>query len=145
MQGNYRIYGWGAPYKHIKTNAKGREEGWGVGLSLDQQVTQCLGLFGRLGYGNKEAYDVNWFWSVGADLKGLLPSRDEDHLGVGIAGLTGDVQPDDGTELHAEAYYRIFLTDNFAISPDFQYVVNPRGNSDNGGIFVGMLRGEFTF
>jgi carbohydrate-selective porin OprB len=118
----------------------------GVGLSLDQQVTEWLGLFARIAYSDKNAYDVDWFWSAGANLKGLIPSRDKDELGIGIAGLKGSVGPDnDGTEFHTEVYYRIVLTKNFAVSPDIQYVTNPQGNSHNDGVFAGMLRLEFSF
>jgi hypothetical protein len=45
----------------------------GVGLSLGQQVTEWLGLFARIAYSDKNAYSVVWFWSAGANLKGLIP------------------------------------------------------------------------
>ncbi|MFP5211789.1 MAG: carbohydrate porin, partial [Acidobacteriota bacterium] len=44
-----------------------------------------------------------------------------------------------------EAYYRIVLTDYLAISPDVQYVFNPKGNIHDDGVFSGMVRGEFSF
>ena len=146
MKGNYRLYFWDATYDHINGAGDTSSDGLGVGLSLDQQVTEWLGLFARIAYSDKNAYDVDWFWSAGANLKGLIPSRDKDELGIGIAGLKGTVGPDnDGTEFHTEVYYRIVLTENFAVSPDIQYVTNPLGNNHNDGVFAGMVRVEFSF
>jgi hypothetical protein len=146
LQGNYRLYFWNAAYDHVNRAGDTRSEGSGVGLSLDQQVTDWLGLFARLAYSDKNAFDVDWFWSAGVNLKGIIPSRDKDALGIGLAGLKGSVGPDNnGTELHSEVYYRIVLTENIAVSPDIQYVANPRGNSRNDGVFAGMVRMEFSF
>ncbi|MGV8074438.1 MAG: carbohydrate porin [Syntrophobacteraceae bacterium] len=146
LQGNYRIYFWDATYDHANSAGDTSSNGRGIGISLDQQITNRLGLFARLGYSDKQAYDVDWFWSAGANFKGLFPSRTEDELGIGLSGLKGTVGPDnDGTELHTEVYYRIVLTENFAVSPDIQYVVDPLGNNRNDGIFAGMVRVEFSF
>jgi carbohydrate-selective porin OprB len=145
-QGNYRVYYWNATYPHTNTAGDTSPNGWGVGLSFDQKVTERLGLFARLGYSSKEAYDTSWFWSLGANLKGIIPSRDKDELGIGIAGLKGTVAPDNtGTELHTELYYRIALTEHFAVSPDLQYVTNPLGNAHNSNVFAGMVRVQFSF
>ena len=51
----------------------------------------------------------------------------------------------DDTEYHFEGYYRFQISENFAITPDLQYVVNPHGDSDNDDIFAGMIRAEFSF
>jgi carbohydrate-selective porin OprB len=146
LEGNYRIYYFNATYDHVNSGDTFSKDGWGVGLSLDQQISPCVGLFARLAYHDKEAYDVDWFWSAGANFKKVIPSRDEDALGIGIAGVKGHIGPDnDGTEFHAETYYRIVLNKYVALSPDFQWVVNPRGNSGNGTVFAGMLRLEMSF
>jgi hypothetical protein len=146
LQGNYRVYYWNATYDHANSAGDTSDDGWGVGLSLDQQVTDGLGLFARLGYSDQNAYDVDWFWSAGANLKGIIPSRDKDELGLGVAGLKGTAGPNnDGTELHSEAYYRIYLSEYFAFTPDLQYVAYPQGNSHNDGVFVAMLRFEAAF
>jgi carbohydrate-selective porin OprB len=142
----YRLYFWDATYDHVNGAGDTSSNGFGVGISLDQQVTDRLGLFARLAYSDKNAYDVDWFWSVGVNLKGLFPSRDKDEVGIGLAGLKGSVAPDnDGTEFHTEVYYRIVLTEKIAVSPDIQYVANPLGNSHNDDVFAGMVRLEFSF
>jgi len=146
LQGNYRVYFWNAPYSHVKSTGREGADGWGVGVSLDQQVTERVGLFARAAYGNEDAYDADWFWSVGVNLKGWIPSREKDELGVGVAGIQGcgDRLHRD-TEVHLEAYYRILIREYFAISPDIQYVANPVGNSRNDPIVAGMIRVELFY
>ena len=146
MEGNYRIYGWAQTYEHPRLTGDGSEEGWGIGLSLDQEIHEKVGLFARFGYQNEEVYEVPWFWSAGTQIKGLLPVREQDELGMGIAGLNAnkDLQ-NDGTELHLEAYWRVAFGEHFAVSPDIQYVISPSGDHDNDGVVAGMLRGEAYF
>jgi hypothetical protein len=152
QEGNYRFYGWYAGYNHSKLDSDrnpvaGRDaKGWGLGLSTDQQLTEMLGLFGRLGYNNKDVYVTTWEALGGVNLKGLIPGRAKDNLGLGLAALIPDSRYNaNDPEYHVEAYYRIAVTENLAFSPDLQYVWNPGGDSDNDGIFAGMLRGEFNF
>ena len=65
---------------------------------------------------------------------------------MGVAALIpNDKLKNDDTEYHFEAYYRMALSNNFFVTPDLQYVVNPHGNSDNDNIFAGMVRAEFSF
>jgi uncharacterized coiled-coil protein SlyX len=49
--------------------------------------------------------------------------------------------------LHLEAYYRIHVNDYLAISPDFQYIINPFGDDvqDAENIFVGGARVQVGF
>ena len=146
LEGNYRVYGWTQPYAHPKVEREGTEAGWGVGLSVDQWVHEKVGLFARFGYQNREVYEVPWFWSAGVHLQGIVPNREEDTLGLGVAGLKANDRLDSsGTEMHLETYYRIALSENFAISPHLQYVIHPLGNRDNDNVFAGMLKGEWSF
>jgi hypothetical protein len=152
LEGNYRLFGWYAGYNHSKLDADRnpidgkKDKGWGLGISADQQLTEMIGLFGRFGWNNEDVYVVEWEASGGVNLKGLIPGREEDNLGVGFAALTpGDRYDQNDPEYHLEVYYRIAVTENLAFTPDVQYVWNPGGDSDNDGIFAGMLRGEFSF
>jgi carbohydrate-selective porin OprB len=152
LEGNYRLYGWHAGYNHSRLDADrnfiaGRKDkGWGLGVSADQQVTEMVGVFGRFGWNNEEVYVVKWEASGGVNLKGLIPSREEDEIGLGFAGLVPDSRfAQDDPEYHLELYYRIVVTENLAFTPDIQYVWNPGGDSDNDGVFAGMIRGEFSF
>jgi hypothetical protein len=152
LEGNYRLYGWYAGYNHSKLDSDRnpidgkKDKGWGLGISADQQITEMIGLFGRFGWNNDDVYVVQWEASGGVNLKGLIPGRDEDNLGLGFAALTpGDSYSENDPEYHLELYYRIAVTENLAFTPDIQYVWNPGGDSDNDGIFAGMVRAEFNF
>ena len=152
LEGNYRLYGWWAGYNHSKLDSDrnalaGRaEKGYGVGISADQQLSQIIGVFGRFAWNNDEVYVVEWEASGGLSLKGLIPKRDEDVLGLGVAALIpGDRYAQNDPEWHFELYYRIAVTENLAFSPDLQYVINPGGDSNNDPVFAGMLRAEFNF
>jgi len=145
--GNYRLYGWVQTYKHEKVGKKtGTDEGWGVGLSCDQYITERIGLFGRFGYQNDEVYEAPIFYSIGASLRGIIPTRKDDEIGIGFAGLKANHAFDEhDTEFHVEGYYRLHISDNFAITCDLQYVASPRGNTSNDDIWAGMIKGEFGF
>jgi len=146
LEGHYRLYGWVQTYDHSEIDSADTDEGWGLGVSFDQKVHEKVGLFGRFGYHNEEVYEVPWFWSLGANITGLIPSRANDEIGFGVAGLkANDDLPEDDTEFHLEGYYKIVLSDHFALTSDFQYVVDPLGDSSNDDVFAGMLRGEFSF
>ena len=146
--GNYRVYGWVQTYKHEKIgNKQGTDQGWGVGISLDQYITKKMGIFSRIAYQNDEVYEAPLFYSIGIMAKGLIPTfKGKDELGIGFAGLKANHAFDyTDTEFHLETYYRIQFSDYFAVTPDLQYVINPRGNTSNDNIWVGMIRGEFEF
>jgi hypothetical protein len=158
--GHYRAYVWDATYDHPDlTHPDTDKPGWGVGLSLDQELSGKAGVFARFAYNNKQVYPVEWFWSVGASFKGLIPTRGDDELGVGIAGLMGNgnlnkaeadtgyllTGDNEGTEYHAEAYYRIAVSEFLSITPDLQYVMDPLGNSHNDDVFAAMLRAHLSF
>ena len=149
LEGNYRLYGDWTSYRFEYPDGQlGQGRIWGVGLSLDQKVHEKVGLFARGGYGRKSTFGLTWFWSGGAQLTGILPSRCRDVLGLGVAGLvyTQDILGKSrGMETHAEAYYRIAFGDYFAITPDIQCVIAPLGRSGNDTIVAGMLRAEFRF
>lgn len=147
LEGNYRLYGWAQTYDHPKITGEGSEEGWGIGLSLDQKIHEKVGLFGRFGYQNEEVYEVPWFWSAGANVTGLVQARENDEgAWMGIAGLkANDDLEENGMELHLETYWRFCFGEHLALTPDLQYVLNPLGDEDNDGLFVGMIRAEAYF
>lgn len=147
MDGNYRIYGWVQTYEHEKIgNKTGTDEGWGVGISLDQYITDNIGVFGRFGYQNDEVYEAPIFYSMGAVFKGIVPTRKKDEIGIAFAGLKANNALDHhDTEFHTEAYYRFCISDNMAVTCDIQHVANPRGDTANDNMWAGMVRGEFGF
>jgi len=143
LKGNYRLNGWGALYPHPLLDKAGHDDGWGIGISLDQEVHDKIGLFARAGHQNRRVYRTAWFWSCGTSMTGILPGRERDVLGLGVAGLKSDQEnARNGTELHMEAYYRIRLNRYLFLSPDLQYIHAPLGNDSNQDVIAGMVRLE---
>lgn len=50
-----------------------------------------------------------------------------------------------GRTTHLEAFYRYRLSDNISLTPGVIVIFNPRHNSDNDTITIGVLRTTFTF
>ncbi len=150
LAGNYRFYYWlrNTNYTKWSDRTKTAEHRYGLGVSIDQQITDVIGIFGRYGWADPDLYDPNvtstngvnfsieHTWSAGLAFNGKPWGRDKDHIGVAC----GMVIPGDeykeygGTNLkaddegHAELYYNWHVSEHFAFSPDVQVIWNPFGN-----------------
>ncbi len=113
--GNYRFYVWYQGEKHLSweefedyfvqgVTPKNEDPAWGFGLSLDQEITQALGLFFRYGYrgndlvgyasyedgvfdleGTDFSYGFEHTLTLGASFSGVLWGRPQDELGLALA------------------------------------------------------------
>jgi high affinity Mn2+ porin len=161
-QGNYRVYGWLNKKDHIKwtDELKTKENNYGIGLSLDQEITDVLGVFARYGWQNPKVYaDGNDFslehaWSTGLQLAGNPWGRGDDIFGIAF----GQAIPSDDykkansikakTESHFEAYYNFKVNEHLGISPDIQIIWDPYGGDAINGhktILVGGIRAQIDF
>ena len=169
--GNYRFYFWYNGLDHTKLVGQGepapdypKEQNVGYGLSFDQMLTDALGVFVRAGWQrqditfvstNPNAAPIEGQWSCGCQFCGKLWHRDDDVLGIAIGqAIPGKPYKDAGNggapEGHFEAYYRFKVTSNLYISPDLQYIWNPRGITEDyqghdGTICVYGVRGQLDF
>ena len=169
--GNYRAYLWYNGLDHVKFTAvedSSKQTNTGFGLSCDQMITDVFGAFARLSWQrgdvsiastNLNAAPVEWMWSAGLQMTGKYWKRDEDVLAFAIGQLFPSSEYkgyDDGTvhgtaaEGHFEAYYNFKITKNLALSPDIQFIWNPRGvnesyQGDSNTIFVYGMRGQISF
>ncbi len=146
-EGNYRFYAWWNGSDHVELEGDDDDEdGWGVGMSLDQQLTDDITAFFRTGYADDDVYEVEATWSTGAEMCGTMWNREKDVVGLAVsqAFINDDVDPDD-TETLYEAYYRIVVNEYLAISPDIQLIDNPGGDNSNDTVFVFGTRGQLTF
>lgn len=135
----------------------------GVCLNLEQEITDDLGVFSRLGWsdGRNEAWcfsDVDRTVSFGASLKGARWHRGDDTVGIagavnaissahraflaagGVGILAGDGALDYGTERILEAYYDARLTKGLNAAVDYQFIANPAFNRARGPVSVFGLR-----
>jgi len=155
-QGNYRIYGWLNDKDHvdIKDVTKTREEGYGFGLSLDQELTDIVTAFARYGWQRGSVYQVEHAWSTGLLFSGKFYGREDDAFGLayGMAIIGSDWKDiekangvNSGNEHHVELYYNFTLNKHISISPDIQWVRNPNGDDDNDDVWAFGLRVQIQF
>jgi high affinity Mn2+ porin len=136
----------------------------GVGINLEQQISDDLGFFLRAGYDDPsrepfEFIDVDAAASAGLALKGNRWERPDDTVGLalivngisrqhatyfndgGLGILVGDGKlPHPGDEKIVEAYYALAATKWLTVTADYQFVDNPAYNRDRGPVSILGLR-----
>jgi high affinity Mn2+ porin len=138
-------------------------------INLEQGLTDTLGLFLRASAndGSEEAYEfteINRSLSLGLSLKGTDWSRPKDTaaLALVVNGLSQDARdyfaaggmgiligdgrlPHYGSEDIAELSYTAQLRDWFAVTGDYQLILNPAYNRDRGPVSVFAVRVHTQF
>ena len=136
----------------------------GIDLNLEQQLTQDLGAFARVGKaaGNIETYeftDIDRTTSIGLSLKGTAWRRAGDTAGLagivngisaareqylnagGLGILIGDGQlPHPGAEEILETYYQASVLSFAQVTLDYQWIKHPAYNLDRGPVSVFAIR-----
>lgn len=144
LEGNYRFYGSMDGALPVAGGIKiAKKNALGAGVSIDQQVTGQLTLFGRFGLHNEDAYLTKSAWSAGIQYAGLIPQRKDDLAGFGFAQVL--VNNASAQEKLIEVYYRVKVSDQLAISPHFQYLINPLADKNADNVFVASVRGQLIF
>ena len=161
-QGNYRVYGWLNNKDHTKWSepSSTKENGYGFGLSFDQELTDDLGIFARYGWQDPEVYangadfSLEQFYSIGVQISGNRWNRNDDVFAVAFGQIfpSDDYKKADNrkadSEKHLEAYYSFKVNDHLAVSPDIQVIWDPYGGDAANGdktIVVGGLRAQVDF
>ncbi len=156
LQGAYRVGFWYDPQDKDKFDGGVKRDDVGFYLSFDQVVlkenadaegSQGLGLFARYGFAHSDVNEIQNFWSVGGQYQGLVPTRDDDVLGVGVAqgrlvedaGFTAD------HETAMEVYYNAAITPWLSVSPSLQYIFNPGGDKTVDDAVALGLRVQMAF
>ncbi len=144
---------------------------WGVYLaaeqvlwkedSAEQESAQGLGVFGRAGYAPADRNTLGLYLEGGVTRTGLLPGRDDDVCGLGLAygqlsravqdlgadanffNATNDPVPD--YELVIEAEYQIQVRPGLAVQPGLQYIIHPGGSTAIDDALVLSLRTIIEF
>lgn len=158
LMGNYRFYAWTnqADHQDFDDLENRGAKNWGGGLSLDQQISGDLTLFGRYGWQDPDVSTFDHVVSAGGQLVGNLWRRGGDILGLAV-GYThasecyGRVSQEldgftvSGGETYLEAYYSYFIENGLRVTPDIQYVLRPSGISKANDVFLYALRLQLNF
>jgi hypothetical protein len=113
-EGNYRL--WGRVGRASGTLEK---KTWGIGISLDQQITTRATAFARAGVGRTEDDDKNAHaWSTGFEAWSPFPAWTRDRFGIAFSRRV-EVQR---SESIGEGYYHHYLTDRLAVAFDLQWL-----------------------
>jgi hypothetical protein len=139
---------------------------YGFGLNAEQELTDSLRVFGRLGWNNgtTESYaytEIDHTGEFGADLRGKLWKRPQDKLGAafvingiskqhaeylalgGLGFILGDGGLRYGTEDIFEVYYTAHVWRGISLAGDVQHINNPGYNQDRGPALVSSIRIHF--
>lgn len=119
---------------------------------VDQQLMQfdngaAIGLFGQYGYSPKARNQIYTYIGAGLHLKGIVPTRGDDELGVGMARADFHADAVGSTKVSETTWeftYRIQAAAWLAIQPSFQVIQNPGGDPTAPRVKAGLLRFEVS-
>ena len=156
MPGAYRVGLWNDRQpKEYFDGSRVKRDDLGVYFSGDQVVWlendsgdgQGLGVFTRCGWADDKVNEIRASWSCGAQYRGLLPGRDADVAGLGVA--QGRFSSGAGFaasyERVVETYYNVEVTPWLHVSPSLQWIQNPGGDSSVHDAVVAGLRVQMGF
>lgn len=139
--GEIHFDGWfklGAYYHSVDKN-------YGFHLSADQPLGERVGVFAQAVVSPKGRNDNHYYIGAGANLFGVFSKQRRDAAGLAVAHADLH-RTEHKHETAIELYYKYQFTDNIALQPDIQYILNPSGGEaalDNA--LVGMLRLHVNF
>jgi high affinity Mn2+ porin len=162
--GNYRIATSDSAYHtDITLTRRYSRMKYGIGLNVEQQVSENAGVFSRLGWndGINETWaftEIDRSASAGVTLTGNLWSRPKDQMGIafvingiskdhadylaagGYGFILGDGKLHYGPEIIVEAFYSAEVVSAIRITGDYQFVANPGYNRDRGPVHIFAVR-----
>jgi high affinity Mn2+ porin len=155
-EGVYRLYAWHNSTDHEKLRDPRRTgvSGKGMGISVDQYLSDDMCVFARWGTQDSDVYEVGQSWSLGLRVRGTAWKRPQDEVAVayGKAVLSGGMREQlrgDGIRTAAEgrmeAYYRCRLNQYVSISPDVQVVHGLAGADKANTVTILGLRMHVAF
>lgn len=162
LPGSYRVYAWQQGQGEDFDGQLRRHRG--VGVSLNQQLSDNLAVFARWGHQAKGGVRFDRALTAGLEWQGDAWGRGADALGLALGSLRtakgfaavsadldadGDGQPDwghaaSGSERLAELYYRWRLGPALELSPDLQWLQRVGGNAAVRGEWVLGLRAKLS-
>jgi porin len=101
----------------------------------DAENDEGLRVLGQYSWAPSNRTELTRYYGAGLQYKGLVPSRDEDILGMStnFAKFSHRLRALENmrTEVSMEWFYKMQLTPWLSIEPDIQYIIKPSGNGSN--------------
>ena len=127
----------------------------GDAIVYKDEVGRQLRLFGQVGLGDPRVNRFGLYAGGGVALAGVIPGREKDEVGVGVAAAHNgshfvDQQRNlgqrvDRAEVTLELTYLAPVTSWLSIQPDLQYVVHPNTDPRVRNALIGLVRVELAF
>ena len=131
-------------YREVHPDVASATDSKGQQTSVASSVNQGLGAFTHIGLSPQNFSFINFYIDGGLTYKGLIPSRDNDVVGVavGYGHLTNDPQDNQGRsnpgyEIILETTYEIEFASWLSLQPDLQYVIHPSGTNIPNALVLG--------
>src|SRR6476620_6999187 len=144
-------------------NTSYRGKKFGLGLNIEQELTNEIGVFSRIGWNDGKYVswaftEIDQTFTAGLSVKGQRWNRSEDIFGIALANngisnghrnflsqggygfIIGDGKLNYGHETIIESYYNAKILKFLWFSFDYQLVNNPAYNKDRGPVHVFGLR-----
>ena len=136
--GNYRILVDGTSSDFLDPQGTNEESLLGITFSFDQELSETLGAFVRIGWQQENAeVDFAAQYSGGLNVSGSLWNRPRDNVGIGYAYLSGGNAGVGDTQV-VEAYARFGFGEHVALTTDLQYMNEETTTGDLSGWIPGV-------
>lgn len=154
LPGDFRVGGW---YHSGTFDVMGKDGdtvggNYGFYTTLNQMVfkekadkddSQGLSLFLQVSWAEPSRAELDLYTGCGLSYKGLIPGRDSDSFGLGLASVrySGNVEGVGGrSEATVETFYKIQITRWCFVEPDFQFVFHPSATYPDAAV-IGLAFG----
>ncbi|MCC7210215.1 MAG: hypothetical protein E3K40_04130 [Candidatus Brocadia sp.] len=134
-EGTYRIWG--------RINGD-NDDNKGVGVSIDQEVTNRVALFARYGANENDPEETEFAsaWSAGMRMSVPFMKRFEDEIAIAF----GQIDKAGGDyESSTELYYKVDINEHLALSPHLQAIFDPAGVDSDDTAIVAGFRSQVNF
>jgi Carbohydrate-selective porin, OprB family len=134
------------PFGGARTSAN--KVGLGANLNVGEKIVlAATGGYGKIDDVNSDDSGKVWTWGANASLLDLVKEGSVLSIGGGMLPRfsSDDVEEDEDTSYLVEALYKLPLNDNISITPGAYAVFNPNHDTDNGTVYVGVVRTTFEF
>ena len=133
-EGSYRLW--------FRTDNTSENLRRGVGISIDQKLSNAVGLFARYGTQDLEDNGRDQYWSAGIGFQNGFILNPQDTWGVGYAQM--ELESGDREKL-VEGFYNLLLTERLRLSFHLQHVLDRPAAGERFGYLLPGVRLQAAF